>query len=137
MSRRLIFFNSKPKEMCFGGDDAFLIDLMEHWPSPDDHITFVLNASHPAIDLYSARLGSRASLLLLKEELLYEKRQRIASFFRSPGLRFVVETLLDLLRPFYFLAALGRLSGFLRKNKPDVVVLLSGGNPPSDLCWRL
>ena len=84
MSRRLIFFNSKPKEMCFGGDDAFLIDLMDHWPSQDDHITFVLNASHPAMDLYSARLGSRAQLYLLNEELIFEKRQRIASHTRRP-----------------------------------------------------
>jgi glycosyltransferase involved in cell wall biosynthesis len=136
-AKTVLLYTSKPYTMRWGGDDSFLLELVNAWPSAEDQLRVVINEGHPCRDIFEKQLPGRVKLLILPEELLIEKRARIAKKYTRPFLRSVIEFGIDALRPIRLLGALKRLRAFLNQVRPDVLLVISGGNPPNDVTWRL
>lgn len=92
-----------------------MIALARSWPDPEDRLTVALNSLHPGAGIYARALKGRAELRLLPEN-------------ESPAAL--------LARPLAFLSSLFRLRRFVREEKPDVLILSTGGFPLTALTWR-
>jgi glycosyltransferase involved in cell wall biosynthesis len=105
---RLLGFN---QSLHFGGDDLILIELVRAWPGPD-HWTVVINRDHPGRSVYQDLLRDRAKLVLANIPADGTPK----AFRPSPA------TL-----------SLRRL---IAGEKPDAVLISSGGFPPTPLTVR-
>jgi glycosyltransferase involved in cell wall biosynthesis len=131
-SRTIVFFMAKPSFMSFGGNDTFLLELIEKWPSKTDRLICTFNRSHPCRDLFQSKLSARAQIEILDEPLVQEMREALA----HQGGRFGSEFIQDMMRPVQSARAIKRLYHRIRSWNADIVFLNVGGNPPEDLGWR-
>jgi|GEM_PF-1982023 len=138
MKRTILTFIAKPHYLSFGGNDAFAIQLTKNWASKEDRLIFAFNALNPCREVFRAKLQAHATLELLDESMLGERRAAILKKTpHSLWRRKFLEWSDDLLRPLRAVACIYRFTRLIGRYHPDAALLNVGGNPPEDLGWRM
>ena len=123
-----------------GGLDSFLLYLINSWPSKEDKLTIICNASHPGLANIKSGVGSRCEVLsydISTYSSLIEKANQ------NLFLRGVRITLSPLLKYGYFLYYLLKLRTLFLNKEMDRLMVVNGGHPGGDTCraaviaWRM
>lgn len=129
MGKRICFFTE-----CYyiGGVDTFIIDLVNNWPSKEDHITLICNKSHNGIQHLGNEI-KREKFSLMSHDMpvapIYQEKikNRIGNNILYKIISFF---LVYSLMVYYILCSYRKCS----LNKYDCLMVINGGYPAGYSC---
>lgn len=119
---RILFFTENNR--C-GGLDTFLITLINNWPSASDELILTCNRSHPGLSIIEKKLSRQCKIIKHNIPVISDiipKKHYLNQLFS-----FLFHYLLF---GYYFIS----LKSVLFRDKPDRLMVISGGYPGGDTC---
>lgn len=119
------FFTQNIKQ---GGLDTFVVNLIAHWPEPEQ-ITLFCNRSHPGFPMLRKRLVGKADVVPYDFWIAQDISKRLAHIPSVARLLFQA-----LFWVFGFPYLLIQIRALFKKFNPDRLMVINGGYPGGDAC---
>ncbi|MBF0104192.1 MAG: glycosyltransferase [Deltaproteobacteria bacterium] len=125
---KILFFTENTHR---GGMDRVMINLINHWPDPQDELVLACNAEHPGLVDMEGQI-SRPVVMIRHTAFAY--RRIITLTERSPILSFFRKLLSPIFKYLCFFISIFTLGRLIKKIGPDRVMIIMGGYPGGDTC---
>ena len=114
-----------------GGLDTFLVNLINHWPQPEDELVLICNRTHPGLAVIRENV-TRPCTFVCHSMPLYG--EMVVSMQHASVAARLRQLAAPLLRYLFFLQHVIALRELLRHVNPDRLMAVNGGHPGGDSC---
>lgn len=116
-----------------GGADTFIINLLNHWPHPDDYFVLVANPNYPGLAVIEKGLRRPYKIVRHGIVLHFNFIRKAARFgFVSKVLRILSPVLL--FRYAFLVYNILAFRTIINEERPDRFMVINGGYPGADSC---
>jgi len=116
-----------------GGADTFIINLVNHWPDPDDQFVITANPNYPGLAIIEQCLKKPCKIIRHKMALHF-------NFIKSTERFGVISKVLRILSPIvlfrhiFFIYNIFAFRKIINEENPDRLMVINGGYPGADSC---